>query len=47
LFRYGKGIVDLDAKISDGAFDPCVTEQKLHGSQITGTPVDQGCLRPS
>jgi hypothetical protein len=47
LFRYGKGIIDLDAKIPDGAFDLGVTEQELHGAQITSTPVDQGCLGPS
>jgi hypothetical protein len=42
LFRYGKGIIDLDAKVPDGAFDLCVPEQELHGAQIAGTPVDQG-----
>jgi len=42
LFRYGKGIIDLDAKVPDGAFDLCMTEQELHGAQIAGTPVDQG-----
>ena len=38
LFRYGKGIINLDL---------CMPEQELHGSQITGTPVDQGRLSPS
>jgi hypothetical protein len=47
LFRYGKGIIDLNAKISDGAFDFGVAEQKLDGSQVTGAPVDQGRLGPS
>jgi hypothetical protein len=47
LFRYGKGIIDLDAKVPDGAFDLGVTEQELHGPQIAGTSVDQGCLGPS
>jgi hypothetical protein len=28
LFRYGKSIVDLDAKISDGALDLGMPEQK-------------------
>jgi hypothetical protein len=37
LFRYGKGIIDLDAKVPDGAFDLCVPEQELHGAQIAGT----------
>jgi hypothetical protein len=31
LFCYRKGIADLDAEVSDGAFDLCVAEQKLHG----------------
>jgi hypothetical protein len=47
LFRYGQGIIDLDAKVPDGAFDLCVPEQELHGAQIAGTPVDQGRLGPS
>jgi hypothetical protein len=47
LFRYGKGIIDLDAEVPDGAFDLGVPEQELHGAQIAGTPVDQGCLGPS
>jgi hypothetical protein len=32
LFRYGKGIIDLDAEVSDGAFDLGVPEQELHGA---------------
>jgi hypothetical protein len=47
LFCYGKGIIDLDAEVPDGAFDLGVPEQELHGAQIAGTPVDQGRLRPS
>ena len=27
LFRYGKGVIDLDAEIPDGALDLCVAEQ--------------------
>jgi hypothetical protein len=30
LFCYRKGIVDLDAEVSDGAFDLRVAQQKLH-----------------
>jgi hypothetical protein len=47
LFRYGKGIIDLDAKVPDGAFDLPVPEQELHRAEIAGTPVDQGRLGPS
>jgi hypothetical protein len=32
LFRYRKSVVDLDAKVPDGAFDFGVAEQELHGS---------------
>src|ERR1700693_3693353 len=44
LFCYGQGIIDLDAEVSDGAFDLGVSEQKLHGSQVAGALVDQRCL---
>ena len=47
LFRNGEGIIDLDTEVPDSAFDLGVTEQELHGSQITSTSVDQGCLGPS
>ena len=47
LFRFGKGIIDLDAKVPVGTFDLSVPEQELHGSEIAGTSVDQGCLCPS
>jgi hypothetical protein len=47
LFRYGKGIINLDAEVPDGAFDLGVPEQELHGAQIAGTPVNQGRLTAS
>ena len=47
LFRNGEGIIDLDTEVPDSAFDLGVTEQELHGAQIAGTSVDQGCLGPS
>ena len=34
LFCYGQGVIDLDAEVSDGAFDLGVAEQKLHGPQL-------------
>jgi hypothetical protein len=40
LFRYCKGIIHVNAKIPDGAFDLGVAEQKLHGPQIARPPVD-------
>jgi hypothetical protein len=47
LFCYGQGVIDLDAEVSDGAFDLGVAEQKLHGPQVAGAPVDQGRFGPS
>jgi hypothetical protein len=47
LFRNGEGVIDLDTEVPDSAFDLGVTEQELHGSQVAGTSVDQGCLGPS
>jgi hypothetical protein len=32
LFRYGKGVIDLSAEISDGTLDLGMAEQKLHES---------------
>jgi hypothetical protein len=47
LFCYGQGVIDLDAEVSDGAFDLGVAEQKLHSPQVAGAPVDQGRFGPS
>jgi hypothetical protein len=40
LFCYCEGIIHFDAEISDGAFDFCMSEQKLDGPEIAGPPVD-------
>jgi hypothetical protein len=44
LFCDIQSIVDLNSKISDGAFDLCVAQQKLYCSQIARASIDQGCL---
>ena len=44
LFRYGEGIVDFYALVSDGALDLRVAKEKLHGSEIARSLVDQRCL---
>ena len=46
LFRYGQGIIDLDAEVSDGAFDLGVAEQELDSPQIACASIDQGRLCP-
>jgi hypothetical protein len=47
LFRYRKGIVHLEAKISHGTFDLGVTEEELHGSKIALASVDQRRFSPA
>jgi hypothetical protein len=44
LFRYRDGIIHLDAKIPNRAFDLGVTEQELDSPQIASTSIDQRCL---
>ena len=41
------GVIDLDAEVAHGAFDLRMSEQKLHGSEVAGSPVDQHRLRAS
>jgi hypothetical protein len=36
LFRYGEGIINLNAKVTDRALDLPVSEQELHRAQIAG-----------
>jgi hypothetical protein len=38
LFRYGQGVINLDAEVSGGAFDLGVAEQELHRPQVTSAP---------
>ena len=40
-------IIDLDTAIAHGAFDLGMPEQELHGSEVTGAPVDKDSLRPA
>jgi hypothetical protein len=47
LFRYCQGVIDLDAKIPDRAFDLGMPEKKLDGPEIARPPVDQGSFRAS
>jgi len=43
LFSYREGVIDLNAEVSDGAFDFGVAEQELHGPQVAGSTIDQRC----
>jgi hypothetical protein len=45
LFCYCNGIIDLDAKISDGALNLGVPQQQLDRPQIACSPIDQGRFR--
>ncbi len=44
MFRYRKGIIDLDAKVPDRAFDFGVAEQELNRPQVARALIDQGRL---
>jgi len=46
LLRYLQGVIDLDAKVSDGAFQIGMTKQQLYGPQVLRALVDQRSLRP-
>jgi hypothetical protein len=41
LLRDRESVIDLDAKISDCAFNLRMAEQQLHGSQIASSAIDQ------
>jgi hypothetical protein len=46
LLRDRERVIDLNAQISDGALDFCVTEQELNGPKVAGAPIDQCRLGP-
>lgn len=39
------GIIHLDAEVAHRALDLRMSEQKLDGSEVPGSPVDHDCLR--
>jgi hypothetical protein len=45
LFRYRKGIIDFDTEISNGTLYLGMAEQKLYGTQVAGTSIDQRRFR--
>jgi len=45
LFRYGEGVVDLNAEIAHRTLNLGVAEQQLHSPQIPGSAVNQRGLR--
>src|SRR5262249_16650109 len=45
LLRDFDGVIDLDAEVAHGALDLRVSEQELHRSQISCSPVDRHRLR--
>jgi hypothetical protein len=47
LLRQLQGVLHLDAKISDGALELGMPQQKLHGAQVLGPPIDQRRLGPA
>jgi len=47
LFRYRKGIIDLDTKVSDGTLDFGMPKQELNRPQVACSPINQGRLGSS
>ena len=47
LFCYRKGVVDLDAEISNDTLDLSMPQKELYGSQVAGSAIDQGRLGPA
>src|SRR4051794_3663060 len=47
MFRYGKSIINLDAKVAHRTLNLCVAKQELNSSQIASAPIDQGSLGSS
>jgi hypothetical protein len=47
LFRYGEGVIDLDAEIAHRTLNLGVSEQQLHRSQIPSSAIDLRGLRSS
>ena len=44
LFGYLERVVNLDAEVPHGALELRMAEQKLHRSQVSSSPVNQGWL---
>jgi hypothetical protein len=44
LLGHGNGVVHLNAKIAHRPLDLLVPQQKLHGPQVAGAAVDEGCF---
>jgi hypothetical protein len=47
LLRYRDGVIDFDAKISDGTLNLGMSQQKLDGTQVAGPSIDQCRFRAS
>ena len=47
LFRYCKGVIDLDAEIPNRAFDLGMPQQELDSPEIARPPIDERRFCPS
>ena len=47
LFCYCEHVVDLDAEISNGAFDFSMPNKELYGPQVAGSAINQCRLGPA
>jgi hypothetical protein len=44
LFRYGKGVIDLDPEVAQRALNLLMPQQELYRPQVAGAAVDEGRL---
>lgn len=42
-----ESVVDFDPEVPHGAFQLEMAQQELHGSEVLGSPVDQGSFGPA
>lgn len=42
-----EGVINFDTQVSDRGLQLGEAEQRLHGSEVLGAPIDQSCLVPS
>ena len=47
LFRYLKRVINLDSKVSNGAFQLAMFQQELNSPQVLRSLVDQRSLGPA
>jgi len=44
LFRDDESVIDPNLEITNRAFNLGVSQEQLHGAQVAGAAVNEGCL---